>query len=455
MPEPRKSTLERLRNYFRIAIWLGDPPPGLRGLGVRILRIGVMILEGFARLGLFRLAAALAFVTLLATLPLAVAVLSLLKGIGAIQPVLDSLQDATGFAAWLRTEMVSFALIQDSAGTWLAVLALLALLVLVLIAMLERGFNLVWGVRRGRTMLRRITVYWTLGTAGVLFAFISASGGLLLYSQQGGVGRPGLAGSPLILIGGPLLLAILVFAAAYLFVPNTHIRTGPALFGGIVGGGFFEASKHCGMFLAAGASALPPVAAAMGVTLALLGGLYLAWVSALAGGQLVFAIQHVRTHRRELDLPTASVESKERVALRAVLLVCRAFLKGIEGPTLDELAAALRIPLRLTSQVVYQLITMGILRELARTETRGTGLVPARDPSQLTVKSVLDAFRQYGAAGEGMAEDPQILELEEAVQRARARAEGALERISFRDLVDAGKPTAARTGRVTQASREE
>jgi membrane protein len=458
MSEGGKGLVERLRHYFRVTIWLGEPPPGLGGLAVRKLRIGAMILEGFARLGLFRMAAALAFVSLLAAAPLAVAVLSLLKGVGALQPAIDSLRGEGGFVGWIGAELAAFGAIEDTSGTGMAALGILALLVLFLMVMLERGFNLVWGVRRGRAMLRRIAVYWTLGTAGVLFAFISIASGLLLYSQPAGAEGParvGLAGSPAALIGGPLLLAIFVFAASYLFVPNTHIRTGPALLGGIAGGACFEFFKHGGMILAVGASAMPPVAAAMGVTLALLGGLYFAWVSALAGGQLVFALQHVRTHRRELDLPTASVESKERVALRAVLVVCRAFLKGIEGPTLDELTSALRVPLRLTSQVVYQLIAMGILRELARTEKRGTGLVPARDPSQITVKGVIDAFRQYGSSAEGSAEDPSIVELEEVVQRARGRAEGALDRVSFRDLADQGKAPAARAGRVTQASREE
>lgn len=455
MPEARSGALGRLGRYFRVSIWLKDPPSGLRGLGVQLLRIGVMIVEGFARLGLFRLAAALSFASLLALVPLAGVVLSVLKGIGALPILLDPLRESTGFVGWLRQELVSFASSEDTSGLGLATVALLALLALFLIVMLERGFNLVWGVRRSRAILGRITVYGTLGTAGVLFASISMASGLLLHSQQPGEGTLGLVGSPPILVGAPLLLAIFLFAASYRFVPNTHVRAGPALLGGIAGGAFFEAFKHGGMVLASEAAALPPVAAAIGVALTLLVGLYGAWASALTGGQLVFAIQHVRTHRRELDLPAASFESKERIALRAVLLVCRAFLKGSDGPTLEELTEALRIPLRLTSQVVYQLIAMGILRELARTEKRGTGLVPARDPSQLTVKNVLDAFRQYGASGEAMAQDPQTLELEEAVQRARARAEGTLDRISFRDLVDTGKTVASRTGRVTQGSREE
>ena len=134
---------------------------------------------------------------------------------------------------------------------------------------------------------------------------------------------------------------------------------------------------------------------------------------------------------------------------------CRAFLKGTEGPTLDELTGDLKVPLRLTSQVVYQLIAMGILRELARTEKRGTGLVPARDPAQITLKSVLDAMRQYGSGAEELAGDPRAVELEDVLARARGRVDGALDRVTFRDLADETKAPAAKTGKVAQATRDE
>jgi len=453
----RVGAMGRLAHYFRVTIWLGEPPPGAKGFAVRALRIATMIFEGFSRLGLFRTAAGLAFVCLLTVLPLALTVMSLLKGIGALTPVMNSLRPTTGFAAWVKSEIASFAAMEDSSALGIAGAALLALLVLFLLIMLERCFNQMWGVRRGRPILRRVTVYWTLGTAGVIFGFISIACGILLYgsAMHEVPERSGMWSAAL--MGSPLLLAVLIFTLAYLYVPNTHIRWGSALVGGVVGGGFFEVFKHAGLILASGASEMSGVQAVTAVALALLGGLYLSWVSALVGGQVVYAAQHVQTHRRDLDLPTASVEAKERVSLRAVLLVCRAFMKGVEGPTVEELATSLKVPLRMTSQVVYQLIAMGILRELARTEKRGTGLVPARDPAQITVKNVIDAVRQYGSGTEGLAEDARTLELEDVVQRARGRAEGALDRVTLRDLSDESRPPAAgaKTGKVGQASRDE
>lgn len=372
---------------------MSTPPPGIKGAPVRLIRLTALVLEGFARNALVSTAAALAFLSLIAA-PIVTALLFV------IDPNLQWGAHPSKTLGSLDRNVV----LSTSLGLTLAILGWI-------MALLERTFNAMWAARRPRALVRRLAVYWlivTLGTAGAALSVVFV---------------PQWVEGPLPQMALSFVLGVFVLTVLYIFLPNTRIPAVSALAGAVVGAAVLVALRSTTNLIGDGS-----------IPLYLLWTL-LAWLGVLLGAQIVFASQHVGVVRRELELPTASYAARQRLALRMTLSVCRDFLAGKAAPTVETLAEQLRVPLRLVSQIAYQLTASGMLKELARGDgRRAGGLVPSRDPGEMTPQQVLDALRNYGADIGTMPEDPQGAALDEAVAKIFDRADNNLSRMNFRKL---------------------
>lgn len=378
---------------LRDRIWASTPAPGIRGAPVRLVRLTVLVLEGVARNALVSTAAALAFLSLLAW-PIVTA-------------LLFALDPGLGWGAHHSKTLGKI----DRNVVLSASLALTLVMLGWILTLLERAFNAMWAARRPRTLVRRLAVYWlilTLGAAGTAMSVV-----FIPRWVEGLVPQMALS----------FALGTLVLTVLYIFLPNTRIPAVSAFAGAIVGAAALVALQSTANLIGDGS-----------IPLYLLWTL-LAWLAVLFGAQIVFASQHVGVVRRELELPTASYAARQRLALRITLSVCRDFLAGRPAPTAETLAQQLGVPLRLVSQIVYQLTASGMLKELARGGGHRTGgLVPSRDPGEITPQQVLEALRNYGSDIGTLPEDPQAAALDEAVAKIFDRADSNLSRINFRRL---------------------
>jgi membrane protein len=125
------------------------------------------------------------------------------------------------------------------AGSCFLLLAAVALLLTV-----ENAFNQIWGVKRNRPLLRRIGMYLLLLAAGPPLLGVSLwATSTVRGASAGWVGHlpPALA---FVLTLGPLLISTLGVAALFRFVPNTAVRWGDALAGGLIAGLALEGGKR-------------------------------------------------------------------------------------------------------------------------------------------------------------------------------------------------------------------
>jgi membrane protein len=405
---------------LRTRIRLGGEAPGLAGTLWRSLRVVVLLLESFKRNALTGRAASLAFISAMAFVPSFVVLGS---AVPAVQHRVRIERIETLFAGPVA---LSSALV-------------LAALVLWMMIVFERTLGAMWGIRKGRALLRRIIAYWSVLSAGTLAAvatlgavpfLLDAGLSGWLREQVSFLNREVLIALPFVTSSGALFLA-------FLLLPGTHVPVRAALFGGIAGGFLWEALK-IGTLTAAdwlGTEASPYAVLAAGPVFLLW--IHLGWVMILLGAGVAYGVQHCHTQRRELDLPPASQQLKERLAVRVTLLASRSFVQGIEAPTIEELASGLELPLRPVSQVVYQLILGGVLKELARGEQKGSGLVPATDPQRISVQDAVDAVRRYGVNAGKLPEDEQGRELEDLLADSWDKAAKNLARVNFRELAEA------------------
>lgn len=427
---------------LRTRIWQGGELPGFTGFSMRLLRVGVLILESFKRNALTGRAAALAFISTLAFVPAMAVVFALLGALGSLETIHAGIREfavtnlAPGTGVVEKLDALFAQLSAPSVGLS-SVLVLLALAFWILIVM-ERTLNAMWGIRRPRSVVRRTMVYWTMLTAGSLGLAISLgaapflmSEGLMTWLDKA---APILTSEVLLIV--PFATSCAALTLVFLFMPSTFVPVRAAIAGGVAGGLLWEGLKLVSLNVGSWvlSEALPYGAIVAGPVFLLW--VHLGWVMVLLGAGVAYGVQHSNTQRRELDLPPASQQLKERLALRVTLLVSRAFIGGADAPNLEDLAQALNMPLRLVSQVVYQLMIAGVLRELARSEKRGAGVVPASDPQRITVQDVLDAVRSYGVNAGKFPNDVQGDEIEGVVAEAWDKASKNLIRVNFRELAE-------------------
>jgi membrane protein len=127
--------------------------------------------------------------------------------------------------------------------TWLSLLFVLVTAIAMLLT-IENALNQIWGVKRGRPLLKRVALYALMLAVGppALGASLWATSYLLTASM-------GLIGTvpPSVKFGltlGPLVLSTVGLAALFYVVPNTRVRRRHAIAGGVVAGIALELGKR-------------------------------------------------------------------------------------------------------------------------------------------------------------------------------------------------------------------
>ena len=436
---------ERAKTFIFRDVWVKEPPPGWRGYPFWLLRTTVLVAEGFWKQDLLIRSAALTYKVLFAIIPFLAVVLAVLKGFLGNQANADQIRKlltdrlAPGLGNNVADKINELIANTDAAAIGFVGFATLIYTSISLLTTVEHSFNVIWAVRRPRTLARRLTIYWTLLTLGpiCLAASVGLSGFVQNQQAYDWLARHIPYFAIILTALVPFLLTWTVFAAMYLIMPNTRVSFGAAVAGALVAGTVWEFLKRLYVIYNATFVNTYQVYGSLGAIPILLLWIYLSWIIVLFGAELVFAMQHVRTYEREMEAPKLSQAFKEKLAIYVMLEVTRDFLVGREAPNGEQLADRLKVPVRAVNDVIYTLAGQKLLREVPQGQF--ASYFPFEDPARTTVKRVLDAMRthgdepriQNGTVSERLAQLPQGEETSSARQLAA---------VSMRELADSPAP---------------
>ncbi|MBS3958707.1 MAG: YihY family inner membrane protein [Xanthomonadaceae bacterium] len=281
----------------------------------------------------FESAGALAYTTVFALVPLSAVVFAVLSAF----PVFDAwTQRLVDFAFVLfvpaAAQVVAGSLqgLADSARQLpiAGLLVLLASLLLTLLA-IERTFDRIWRVRRPRSILWRLTVYWMVLTLGALLAAASLAASAWLFGAE----RAG--GFALV----PGLLAFLLFTAAYCLVPNRPVPLRFALAGGLLAALLFEAAK-AGFAAYLRNTSFEQIYGALAVVPIFLIWVWLSWAVVLLGASLAASLAAFRYQPPDQRLPPGA-ELYACLRLLGRLESSRRHGRGLDSEVLRQLEPAL------------------------------------------------------------------------------------------------------------------
>lgn len=457
MSEHPETFVGRVRGWFRTGrdflhrdLWTALPErKGARAL-YRLLRMGVLTVEGFVRSEVFTLSAALTYQVVFAMVPLLAVMLAAFRGFGGLS--------GTGMGDTLKTFLIKHiaspqqgdefvsqlnAFIENVNAAAIGVVGFLVLLYtsLSLLNTIEGAFNKIYGLKSHRSLLRRFTVYWMLLTLSPIL--IAASLTMTTFVQSNMAYTWLTETVPFFgkfsLFIAPYIFAWIAFTAFYIIMPNTRVDFRAALIGALVSGTIWEAMKTGYVWYNTQVVSASKFYGSLGSIPIFLLWVYLSWVIVLFGAEVAFAVQHVGTYVREIGGARISTADRERLALVICVQTVRSFEKGEAPPTAEAVAAALNAPVRVVHEITYQLVSKGVLREVVIRDRKDPGLVPGQDPSVLAARDVLAAVRSFGDPFT-LPNGPQATAIYRLVDEAEARAVAALGAVTLRDLAREAPP---------------
>lgn len=383
----------------------------LRAAFTRFLRVVMISVRGFRRDRCFQQAAALTYLTIFSLPAFLALIFSVAKGFdafgrlkeGPINGFLDRAfpPEAGEGAARVREVVDQIFNYVEQANLKLLGTAGVVFLVYATVKMLgsvERSFNEIWGVKRERTLVRKLSDYLAivLVTPVILLVGTAFTGMLSSYdgirTLVGGVD-----------LQGPLLAAIPVTAICLgmtlilLTLPNTSVRLFPALVGGFVAGVSWQAAQIGFLEFQLGAARANAVFSSFAAVPLLLTWIYLSWITVFVGAEISCAVQNEHAITSAARMGTVDQRLRESVALRLAGRITAAFLAGEKAPTAVELSAEAGVAPRTAAEVLEELVEAHLLVETSESEVEG--FVPARDPSAILVHDVLAALRTEPGAG--------------------------------------------------------
>jgi len=267
---------------------------------------------------------------------------------------------------------------------------------LALLSTIERAFNNIWRVGKGRNFLQRMINYWALLTLGPLLFGV----GIYVSTQYSTVGR---IHQTILSNVAPALLSYLISTAAFFFLyfvlPNTKVQTRSAIWGAAVAALVWSLAKYG---FAQYVTEFIPYSKVYGVVgLVPLGVLwiYITWLIVLFGLQLTFTTQHLKS----LDAAEIAAAKKREeyfiandfTAINIVREIAAAFEANNAPVSSEVICSKLDIPAEFGEKLLGHLVKSGLLM---KTSDPKIGFVPAKDAANIRLSDIAAAVAEVGFA---------------------------------------------------------
>ncbi|MCP5361190.1 MAG: YihY/virulence factor BrkB family protein [Hyphomicrobiales bacterium] len=398
--------LEQWHKQYQKWLWGTDirhRPITVR-FGMHCLRIVQAVLRDLADGQLSLQAMSLVYTTVISLVPLLALSFSVLKGFGAhnqIRPALLSALEPLGEKSTEITDRVLQFVDNIQVGVLGAAgLALLLYSVVAMMQKIERAFNAIWHVGRGRNFAQRFSDYLSVLLLGPLLLFLSVG---ITASVRSNTVMHTLAGMPgvglLLEWAGlivPYLLMALAFAFIYFYLPHTRVRIGAAFTGGLVTAVVWKTMGWLFTLFVVNASSHTAIYSAFASVIVFMVWIYVGWLVLLVGASVAYYQQYPQSARMKRGEHGLSIRQQEALALTLMHHITRRYRHGKTPHSIESLTALLRLPRREVERMLGLLVQMEFLVITAGDTPH---YVPAQSPEHMMPKDILTKLRQMTEMG--------------------------------------------------------
>ena len=421
-------SVDKLIRFLKTDIWRvrSKDLPRSKSLLITSLRVFLLTIRGVTEDRTMLRGSALTFYSLLSVVPVVAMIFGISKGFGFDKNLERILYENFVGQEQVVTKVVEFAhaLLENVKGGLVAGIGLLILFytIVKILTHIENAFNDIWGVKKGRSLGRKVTDYLSLMLIGpVLFILSSAMTVTITSSTRLIVDKVSVLGviSPLIfflLEFLPYCALWILFTFLYMFIPNIRVNYKSGILAGILAGTMYVAFQKFYIIFQIGVAKYNAIYGSFAALPLFFIWLQFSWHIVLLGAEISFAHQNVDTYEFEQDCLNVSTSFKRLLSLRIAHLLVQQFSKGKAPWTVHRIAHTLDIPIRLVQQILYDLEGSGILAEVRINNDKDTAYQPARDPEAMTIQYVIDAMERKGSDDIPVARSEELDKISEALK---------------------------------------
>lgn len=352
----------------------------------------------------FDSAAALTYSTILAIVPIMAVVFAVARGFGYSKYIETWFRDmltSQPQAAEIIIGFVNSYLVHTKSGIILGLgLVFMLWTVLMLVSNIEKTFNDIWQVKKPRSLFRTFTDYIAMlflvpiiivVMAGISIFMATIADNLDQYVVISSVAHFLIDLSPYILLSG-------AFFALYVFMPNTKVHLRSAILPAILAGTAMQWLQFFYIHSQIWVSSYNAIYGSFAALPLFMLWVQFSWIICLVGAELTYTMQNLEESAFMSD--AKSMSHRYRMMLSALLLslICKRFAEGRKPYTALELKLETNIPIRVTSELLYDMTLAHLILETYTTDEKGDDPVylPAESLDNLSVGTMIDRLESQG-----------------------------------------------------------
>ncbi len=378
----------------------------LKAFFIRQLQVFMVAVRGLTEDNIYLRASALTFFSLLSLVPVIAMAFGIATGFGLQEYLVAQLEQAFIGREDVLDFLLEFSesLLETTQGGIMAGvgLGILFFTVMKVLGHIEESFNEIWQVGKERSFSRKFTDYFAIMLIAPFFVILSNIVTVFLTTQIEELTlQIRLLGffSPLIVTFlrlVPFFLVWIMLTVIYIVMPNTRVKFTSALIAGIIAGTVFQLVQYGYVYFQVGVSRYSAIYGSFAALPLLMFWMQISWVIVLFGAELAFANQNIEQYEYETESLNMSERNRRLITLYITHLLVRNFENGIPPITARQISKKLRLPIRLTRDILNDLVEVRILSEVRTDSIREAAYQPAVDINKITVKYVTDKLDNRG-----------------------------------------------------------
>lgn len=349
-------------------------------------------------------ACAMTYRTFLALVPALALLLAIGKGFGLQGYIQQELLNSFPAQEQAITQFLDFVdnyLARSSEGVFVGVGVIFLLFTVInLLNNVENVFNLIFGVRQGRSLGRKISDYTAMLL--ILPVMLICAGGFTMMLSSGIRSVLDIAHvsflAEIFLELASWLMICLFFTGVYTLVPNIKVNVKYAFIAGLLAGTGFIVLQWifaCGIVYVSSYNAIYGSFAFLPLFLIWM---QLVWMVCLVGAVICYSSQNVYSYSFTPDDSTVAPAYRRKIIIAIMAVISRRFKETERPITVNEFVRNYKIPSKLLTDTCSQLIRARLVNIVQIDRESGlTGYAPGRPLAQLTVHEIFSAL---DAAGE-------------------------------------------------------
>lgn len=400
--------IKKIIQFLSLDIWRisYNKLPKYQQYLVRMVRTLILAFKGYNEDKISLRSSALTFYSMLSVVPVAAMAFGISKMVGIDKHLTNYLNQQFAGQKEVLDWIIKFAhsFLENTKGGLIAGIGAIILLwsVLQVFANIERSFNAIWQVRKGRNWFRKFSDYMSLLiVAPILLVSSSSATVFISTSLERMASEITIIGmiSPILFFFVKLIPYVLIWfllTIIFMVMPNTKVNFKSAFIAGIVAGTAFVFIQWAYIHFQVGMSKYNAIYGSFAALPLFLIWLQISWLIVLFGAELSFAVQNVEKHELEPDTQNLNNYSWRILSLSIAQLCIKNFKEGEIAYTSSEISSSLQIPIRLVHDIIYKLVDCRILSEVNTSHAKEMAYQPAQDISKLSISYVLEALDHLG-----------------------------------------------------------